>query len=280
MAEIGVTEIVSQDLVSAIVQETLKEQAQFLPTVMSYPVGPGQKSVAIPRRDQFSAADKTENTALSLQEMTFASDVINLNKHKGIATSIEDIADLQSQPSVLAEVIKEMSSEIALQVDKDIITELKAVSSSAPDHLLDYADTVGDAVALADFAEARRLMRIQNLHFKDDNYYAVINPDQEKNILAIDNFISAEKYGSREALLMGEVGKIFGWKILVSNLVSATECLMYHKSHVGFAMQQAAKFESDRNLLKLSDEYALSTIYGVETLDSGKRGVFFNGSGS
>lgn len=281
---IGLTETsaTSMDIVTAIVQETLKEKSQFLPLVTDYSANAvkGAKSVKVPRRDQFAAADKTENTALTAQKMTFSVDTIDLDKHKAIFTSIEMIADLQATPNVVAEIVREMGDELALQIDKDIVAQLKLVSTSAPDHLLDYADSAGDKIARTDFGEAKKLMRLANVNMMDGNLFCSISPDQEKNMLDIDGFVEADRYGSREALLNGEIGRIFGYRIIVSNLLSAVDSIFWHKSHVGFALQQGASFKTDENLADVAQEFLLNQVYGVDVLDSGKRGVYFNGTGA
>jgi len=284
MAEIGVTEVsaTSQDYVSALVQMTLKEKSHLIATVTDYSsqAGPGAKSVKVPRRSQFAAADKIENTNLTSQELTFAVDTISLNKHKAIYAKLERIAEAQSVPQVQAQIITEMAEELALQLDKDIFTQLKLVSTAAPDHLLDFADTAGDKLAIADFGTARSLLRKQNVPMMDGSLYCLISPDQEKNMLNIANFISAEQYGGREALLNGEIGRVFGFKILVSTILAGVDALFYHSSHVGWALQGAPEFKQDYSLQSVSDEFLLNQIYGVNALDSGKRGVYFNGTGS
>lgn len=283
MAEIGLTEVsaTSQELVASIVQETLKEKAMLLPTITDYSsfVDKGGKSVKIPRRDVFAAADKAENTSLSKQELTFAVDEILLDKHKAILASIEMIAEEQATPSVRQEVIQEMADELALQVDRDLLAQLKAVSSSSPDHLLDYADSAGDKLARTDFAEARKLLRRQKVQV-DNRWWCVIPPEQEKNLLDIEGFIEADKYGSREALLNGEIGRVFHFRVLVHTELAAADALFYHASHVGYATQIMPQFDTDKDLDNVAEKFLIHTLYGTKVLDSGKRGVYFNGSGS
>jgi hypothetical protein len=176
-----------------------------------------------------------------------------------------------------------MANELALQVDKDIITELKDVSTATPDHLLDY-QTAGGPVELGDFAEARKLLRQQSVPMMDNSLFALISPVQEKAMLGIDNFISAEKYGAREALLNAEIGRVFGIRVLVHNELEDADMLVYHKSHVGYASQFKPSLETDRSLADVATEYLMQLIYGVETLDvtatGGKRGVHFNAVGA
>jgi len=285
MAEIGVTEVdaTRQALVAALVQETLKTKSILLPTVTDYSrfAVPGAKSVAIPRRDQFAAADKAENTDLLLQEITFVSEIITLDKHKAIYCELERIAAIQANVDVRGEIIEEMALELALQIDKDLIVELKDISSAAPDHWLDYA-AAGGPIAQADILEARRLLSVQKVPMNDR--YLVISPTQEKAMLLISDFVRADQYGSSEGLRNGELGRIYGFTVLVHTELDAVDSLIYHKSHVGFAMQAGAEFETDKNLKAVADQFLLHQIYGCETLDvtatGGRRGVYFDGAGA
>ena len=281
MAEIGVTEVTasSQEIVSSIVQDVLKQKSILLPTVMDYSsfAIPGSDMVKIPRRTQFAAADKTENTALVAQELTFSVDTINLTTHKAIYASLERIAGVQNMVNTEAEIIKEMAAELALQVDKDLLTQLKAVSTAAPDHLLDYVDTVGDVIAAADILEARRLLNVQNVPQEDR--FMLISPTKEKEILSIPTFVEVDRYGPNDAISNGELGRIYGFRVMMHTQLAAAESLFYHKSHVGYASQLNAEFKKDQDLSKVADEYLLHSIYGATVLDTGKRGVFYNGSG-
>lgn len=282
MADMGVTEVTasSQEIVAALVQETLKQKSILMPSLMDYSrfAIKGSDQVKIPRRDQFAAADKTENTSLTAQAMTFSVDTISLNKHKAILARLERIASKQNMVDTEAEIVKEMAAELALQVDKDLIVELKLASSSAPDHILDYTDTVGDVIAAADILEARRLLNVQNVPQEDR--FLLISPTKEKEMLQIANFIEVDKYGPNDAIANAELGRVYGFRVLMHTELAAAESIFYHKSSVGYAFQQQAEFDVDKDLPNVADEYLLHQIYGCEVLDSGKRQVFFNGTGS
>ena len=202
---------------------------------------------------------------------------INLNLHKAIYAELERIAGVQNMVNTESEIIKEMAAELALQVDKDLITQLKAVSTAAPDHLLDYADTVGDVIAATDILEARRLLNVQNVPQEDR--FMLISPTKEKEMLSIANFIEVDKYGPNDAISNAELGRIYGFRVLMHTELAAAESLFWHRSHVGYASQLDAEFKKDQNLSKVADEYLLHKLYGTLVLDGGKRGVFFNGTG-
>lgn len=281
MAEIGNTEIsaVTASLVASLVQETLKQRGILLPTVSDFSaMAPaGATEVKVPRRDQFAAADKSENNDLVAQEMTFSSDIIDLSKHKAVYAKLEDFARIEATPNVEAEVIQEMAAEIALQVDKDILTELRLASAAGPDHRIQFANTPTDTAQQTDILELRRLLNLAKVPMSDRTL--VISPDQEKSMLLISDFVRAESYGDPSGLREAELGRIYGFTVLMHTELAAAEMIAYHKSAVGYAAQAEVKFERDRELRSLSDEFAISTKYGVKVLDTGKRQVVMNATG-
>lgn len=272
MAQIGLTEVsaTSMDVVASIVQETLKQESKLLATISDFSAfaGKGAQSVKVPRRNTFAAADKAENTALTAQELTFAVDTISLAKHKAIYAALEKMAEVQATPNVEAEIIMEMAKELSLQIDKDIFTELLLASASGPDHRIAFA---GASLAATDLLEARRLLNVQNVPM--DGRFLAVAPDEEKALLAIENFIRADAYGSAGGLINGEIGKLYGMTVVMSNVVTAGLPIVYHKSAVGFAQQMTPEYKTDFDLKNTSKEYLLQHIYGVEVLDSGKRQV-------
>ena len=270
----------AQELVVALVQETLKQKSILMPTLANYSqfVGPGQDVAKVPRRTQFAAADKAEDTDLSEQTITFSTDDIALSKHKAIYATVEMIASLQANVNVGAEVITEMANELALQVDKDLIVELKLASAAAPDHRIQFANTPANTIQQTDILEARRLLNVQNVPLNDR--YLLIPPDQEKAMLLISDFVRADAYGSAGGLINGEVGRLYGATVLMHNSLSAAEFLYFHKSAVGYAFQLQPQFERDRLLKGVKEEYLLHQIYGCKVLDSGKRQVWFNATGA
>jgi hypothetical protein len=62
--------------------------------------------------------------------------------------------------------------------------------------------------------------------------------------------------------------------------LAGADSLFWHPSHVAFAMQLAPEYATNFDLKSVSQEYLLHEIYGAKVLDSGKRGVYFNGTGA
>jgi hypothetical protein len=211
--------------------------------------------------------------------MTFATDTINLNKHKAIYASIERAPEFQANVNAQAEAIQEMANELALQVDKDLIVQLKATSAAAPDHRILFANSPTNTIQQTDILEHRRLLNVQKVAM--DNRYLIVPPDQEKALLLISDFVRADSYAaSVPALQNGELGRLYGFTVLMHTELVAAEFLTYHKSHVGYATQIDPQFDTDKDLKNVADEMLLHMLYGTIVLDSGKRGVWSNATGA
>jgi N4-gp56 family major capsid protein len=270
MADMGKTEVTSAVLqdVSKFVQAELKQKAKLMPLVQNFPVGPGMDSVRINRAGGFAAADKVENVSLTAQVITFAADILNLDRHKAVLVRLEDIAGLQSNVNTVGEILSRMSTELALQIDRDIEAQLRLTSAAAPDHRIAYAAT---SLKKADILEARKLLHIQNVPFNE--CYMGVSPAQEVSLLAVDDFVHVDKYGSSEAIMNGEIGRLYGCKVIMSNVFDDARTLVWHPTHCAFGMQQNLTFKTADDLPNVAKEYLAVQLYGAKVLDLGVRGV-------
>lgn len=270
----------SQKLVASVLQVTLKENAMLIPTISDYSswAQPGSDEVSIIRRDQFAAADKTEETDLTVQDLTFTADKLLLDKHKAIYTELERFGQVQSNVNAESEILMEQAKELALQVDKDLIVALRAASAAAPDHIIAMTGT-GAVISQTDILEFRRLLNVQSVPQEDRTL--LISNDQEKAMLAIPSFVEVDKYGpGAQPINSAELGRIYGFRVLRHNEMVAAEAFAYHKSAVAYGTQLNPEFKTDENLKGIKKEYLLHMIYGVKTLDSGKRQVVGNATGA
>lgn len=273
MADMGKTETAAtaEERISSQIQMQLIESSKLVPTVTDYSAlaVKGVDVIKVPRAGDFTVNDKAENTAVTAQVITYATDDMNLDKSKVIQVLLEDDANLDAKPDIVADIIGRMARGIALQVDTDIVTALEAVSTSAPDHAIAYANATD--LGKADILEARALLHEQNVPFSE--CFIGVSPRSEKALLAIDDFVHADKYGSAEGLRNGELGRLYGAPVIMSNEFNDARTIVWHPTHVGFAMHKMASFETDRVLEKLGTLYSVHQKYGTMTKDSGVRAV-------
>jgi N4-gp56 family major capsid protein len=278
----GVTETSATGaaVVAAMVQQQLIAKAKLMFTVMdeSARAGKGAKSVAFPRTGALTPVAKSENTASESIALTYAVDTLTLDQHYHTFVRLEDKADVQSVLNIEADIVERAGAGMAKLMDSYIYDTLVAgASASNPDHIIDQFGSSG-TLTLAKILTARKLLDDQDV--PEGDRFLVINPEQESELLALSAFIDASQYGAREALLNGEIGRVYGFSVIKTTVCAANVALYYHRSACAFARQIEPKWEMDRNLSKLANEYSLSALYGAKILDSGKRNVTANATGS
>ncbi len=282
MAITGVTETsaTALDLISQAVQIELRARAVLLPTLTDYSMelGAGAKSFEVVRYDSLTAEDKAENSALTAQALTAATDSIPLNKHKASLVNLEDIAAIQSVQDIPFQVIQRIASSIVDALEGEAYTVLAGASASAPDHIIPYATP--STLAKADILQARRLLATQNVPMDDGNLFMAIHPNQEEDLLDIANFVQADQYGNPNGVQNGLIGRVFGFNVVMSTKVTANTSLFYHRTHAGYAMQQDIVFKTQDDLENVSTKILGHAIAGFTTLDNGVRGVLVNATGA
>lgn len=273
--EISDTEVsVSQnDILLNIIQQELINSVVLAGTTknMSDRVGKGMKSVSLFRAGSFAAENKAENTALSNQVITYVQDQLDLDQKKAVLASIEGIPEMQSILDVKADVAARIGRELALELDQYIYTKLQLASASAPDHRIAWANNPTDTIQETDILEARKLLNIQNAPMSDR--FLAVSPGQEKNMLLLNNFIEADKYGAREPIVNGELGRVYGFRVVVSNEITDTGCVAYHKDAVAWAMQKMPTFDIDKDLDNIATKILGYTVFGAKELQAGRHQV-------
>lgn len=269
--DMGVTETVAvaHAQIADDIQMYLQERSVLMDKVMVRSVVKGDKSIAIGRAGGFTVGTKTENTALATQLITYSADTLTLDQHKAILVRLEKIANLQARPDIVADIIMRMGLDMAYNIDTYLVTKLILASASTPDHRIAYANSA--SLGKADILSARTLLRVQNIQLNE--CFIGVSPASESNLLAIDDFVHADKYGSSDGLVKGEIGRLYGAKVICSNAFADAATVVWHPTAVAFALQQAPDFDEDKDLDNIGTKYLCDTIYGAALLDSGKRQV-------
>lgn len=273
-ALLGVTETAANALanISNMAQTFLIQNSVLLPTVTDYSslAVQGASSIKLPRSGGFSVGDKSENTAVDAQIITYAADSITFS-HRTVQFLIEKLAQKQSVVDVVSDAVMKATKALALDVDSKILAQLALASSSAPDHQLLFIDTATDVVAKGDILAARKLLLEQNVNPRE--CYIGIGPEKEAELLSLADFIQAERYGSSAPIQNGEIGMLYGMRVIIHTSIT-DNMYVWHPSACGVAFAQNIELDFDKDLANIGTRYSLDYIFGAKVLDSGKRCVF------
>jgi N4-gp56 family major capsid protein len=276
-ANTGATEM---ELILSIVQEELVRSGKLLPTVRDFSasVEKGVKSIEIPRFDSHFANPAAQNpdgaTATAFQTVNFDVDVLPLDKWVTLPYAIPDRVSMQTRIQLEAELAASAGKTFGRYMDDEIIAKLRLAadgSGTLPNHVQNFSGQDGK-IEIADIAKARMLLN--RAHVSEQDRYLLISPEQESKMLSIPNFIRADQYGAREALLDGEIGRVMGFRVMAHTGLLATEAIAYQKQAVGYAVQKGIKYETKRDDLRLQrDQVAFSAGWGTVLLERGVKQV-------
>lgn len=272
---------VQEALVSERVQRELQAASKLggLFEDFSNLASKGASEVKIPRSDSFSVQDRDNATpaAASAQNLTFNFDKIELNKSKYVYYVIPGDVELDAKPSYELTAASRASSAHARNLDIERIDTLwtGADATNVVDYVsgtTDFEETVLSMIQIAD----------ENNMLDDGNRYLLIRPDQRKLALSTPNFVQANRYGSSEPIMKGEIGQAYNVKFIVVNHVGTEaavaggtfgdgKMILCHRESLGFAFHRQPTHDTDKAI-----EYGAGSMahtwdvkYGLVALQDG-----------
>lgn len=271
---------VIEQIVSSVMTETLIQKSVMLGCVSdrSAEVRPGMDRLDIALLDEMTVQTVSETADVTPQDLLTNAAQLDLDQHKSVPFAVSDRLNVQAKNDLIAEAVKNGAMSLAHTVDSFILDALYAgVSTTAPDHL--QALTSGDP--LADIATSRELLNKQNVPMADR--CLVVSPAFEALLLKTESFISAEKYGSSQPIQAGEIGRILGFKVMMSNDDAIVDdgFVAMHRDSFYFARQLEVSLKSEYQVLGHRWDYSLSHLYGgVISQNGAKKFVIFNSTGA
>jgi len=260
---------VSSTLVQQILPKRILEQvevaarasrkARNLVRVNRDLVGAKGRSIVIPKRGQLTASSVTEGVTPTTASVTYTGVTITPSK-VGVGVRISQEAINGVELDVINDLINEAGEAIADKEDTDIIAAFTADEAVGAT----ISATSAGKLQYVDILNAKTSIAAQN--YKPN--ILLINPEQEADLLQDSKFIDASQYGDREPIISGEIGKIAGLKVLVSQNMPSGKALVVDNTR---AAMLAIKRDID---LKRKDEASTDSVelyfyteYGVAIIN-------------
>jgi hypothetical protein len=227
--QVGATKM---DLIAAVVQRELIEASKLAGRVTdwSFLAEPGAKTIEIPKAGSFTVVDRAEGVAGDASVVTYSTDPMPLEFNAYVAWIVDYKSKVQSRIDVQMDLAARAARAHAYYLEQQIIAQLQSAGQ--------VTTTAGD-ISYAICLEMRQKY-LQN----DGDLAAatlLVGTDQEAVLLDIDEFKSAEVYGSA-VIPSGVIGRIHGIDVVVSNKVAADTYFLFDKSAVGFGLQAGPSY--------------------------------------
>ena len=275
-SNVGVTEDV---LLSRMIQDKLLKTAKLRSTITDHSAkaGKGIKEIDLPRWDTYFGetpddvpADGSDAVVKPTNKtMDLAIDKIVLCDDKICPFEIPDKLEIQNTVDLVSELSEVAARQMGNYMDNEIIAKLRQADAA---HLKTFANAA--SFSLADVTEARKLLNLKNV--SEDERYLIIDPCSEKAMLDTPEFVRVDGYGSLDSRRSGEIGRLYGFTVIVHNGLNENEVIAYQKGAVAIAVQEEVKFESLRMDLKCqSTQYAFTLLWGSAVLENGCKQVVF-----
>lgn len=255
-----------QDLISALVQKELTAKAILAGTILDVSrfCVKGAKTISFPKAGSFTVEDRASGAQATIQNLTFASDQLALDKMATVSWLIDPQDELESVLSVDAEYAIRAASSHGVYLD----SQVKAVLESAGVPTTTVAANITDAVILE--------MRSALLRRKADprKLRLAISPEQEAAMLGINKFTLVDNYGAA-VVQSGAFGFIYGMPVFVTPTIDADEYYMYEEEGLCLGFQRGPTL-GERAAPEYGSTAMLKTLdqkFGVKGLQIEQQGV-------
>ena len=267
--EVGNTELsaTKQEIITELAQRALISESALAGTFSdkSSRAVKGASQVSFPKYSSlFTVENRASATAGTNQQAAFAKDTMDLDVRAHIQWTIDTDDEIESTLDVQQEYIRMAAQEHARDFDARAIVKMEAAAIEATG-----VTTPNQAGVL----EMRRIL-LQNKANRNALFLAVA-PDEESVLLAIDPFVSADKYGSA-VIPSGVLGTIYGVNVVVTPELSGGQFFMYESEAFAYALQRGPAFDEVKK-----PEYGVNAMlqvlaqkYGQKACQIGVPGAF------
>ena len=217
-------------------------------------------TINIPRLSNETALDKTSESAITYSSNTEGKVTININKYKYVGKLIEDIVEVQSKYELFSNFRDKIAYALRDAVDTDILALTQTVSQSS-------GTWAAGSLYKPALLTAIRMLDANNVPQEDR--YLVVDAFGREDLLSIDDFVRYDAGGqSPTALKDGEIGEVYGLKVLYSNNLmtpTATSAvgMVFHKEAFAIALQKDVSLKTEYSVDYIGTKMVGYEIYGV-----------------
>lgn len=259
-------------------------------------VGKKGDTIHIPKPTRGSASAKAASTQVTLIAATESEVQVSIDKHYEYSRLIEDITDVQAQPSLRRFYTEDAGYALGKQVDSDLGNLGKTFgddNGSGSDwvHSNSYyvdgangiaayaADTVAVTDVFTDLAFRELVKELDDNDTPMDGRFLVIPPSVRSTIMGIDRYVSAD-FVSSSPVQNGLIGQLYGVDIYVSNNLPVVEtaaansasavdtmgAIMAQRDAMVLVEQMGVRTQTQYKQEYLGDLMTADTLYGVKTV--------------
>ena len=251
-------------------------------------------TIHIPSPTRGNASVKAASTQVTLIAATETEVQVTIDKHYEYSRLIEDITDVQAQPSLRRFYTEDAGYALSKQVDDDLFTLAKSFGDGdgsdythsnsfyidGSNGIAAYAlDTVAPTDLFTDLAFRELVQQLDDADVPMEGRFLVIPPSVRNTIMGIDRYNSSDFVDGR-GVMTGQIGTLYGVDIYVSsncpvieaagdNTASTSDtkaAIMGQKDGMVLVEQMGVRTQTQYKQEYLADLMTADTLYGVKTV--------------
>jgi len=250
-------------------------------------------TIHIPKPTRGTASAKAASTQVTLIAATESEVSVSINKHYEYSRLIEDITDVQAQPSLRQFYTQDAGYALAKQVDDDLFALGKSLGDSdgadwvhsnsfyidGANGLAAYAvDTVAATDLFTDLAFRDAVQQLDDADVPMDGRFIVVPPSVRNTIMGIDRYNSSDFVDGR-SVMNGQIGSLYGVDVYVSSNCPVIEtaaqntaggdvkaAIFGHQDAFVLAEQLGVRTQTQYKQEYLGDLMTADTLYGVQVV--------------
>lgn len=264
------TEVTRAALIQGMVQRALIEESQMISMVkdVSNLAQPGAASVLFPKRSLgFKVEKLDEESEADVQTFNYGGDVLSFDQHAVIAWFVKKKTDLQATINLEADLIDAAATEHAIDIDRYLMKLLVAGAAATK-------TITGGVWTKAAITDLRAKIKAAS-KMRRGEFFMAVTSENEGKLLAIDDFVHADTYGSTTPLQQGELGRLYGVRVVTTDedvfkKAGVTyDAVMWERNALVFGAQASPELNSLYIPKKVGTEHALDQLYGAKVMDGG-----------
>lgn len=168
------------------------------------------KTINVPLPPSLAAQKKTAGTAFTAAAVTASTTPVVLDQHAVSAFEVDDIANIQARPDVMANYGRAAAIAIAEQVEKDLFAEYVNAAHQV--------GTAGTLLGKANLLGARKLLLDSKVPASEGRFALLSTKDGEGLLSDLSTTEATANAGDRSALREGSIGRLYGFDVYESQL--------------------------------------------------------------
>lgn len=209
----------------------------------------------------------TAHSDITFEDVDDATRSLLINQAKSFSFEIDDIEAAQARGTVMNEAAAEAAYGLRDVADAYIAAQMAADVDSG-NELSAVNMTTG---ALANSALIDLKVVLDEADVPAEGRWVVIPPSIHGLLLTVDNFVSVDKSGSQSGLRNGQVGRAYGFDVLLSNQTPDSDVGTGNKIIAGHPIagtyaEQVAKTEAVRLEKRFADGLKGLHLYGFKVV--------------